>query len=52
MPPRLYYAAKNPGLVTVDLPFSRRLGETSRRTQIEKIVVPIRTGRAWPVRKG
>ena len=50
MPPRLYYDAKNPGLVTVDRPFYQRLGETSRRTRVESIVVPIRTGRAWPVR--
>src|SRR2546430_2738204 len=52
MPPRLYYDAKNPGLVTVERPFYQRLGETSRRTRVESIVVPIRTGRAWPVRKG
>ena len=52
MPPRLYYDHKNPGLVTVDHPFYRRLGETDRRTLVQKIVVPIRTGQAWIVRKG
>jgi uncharacterized protein YcgI (DUF1989 family) len=52
MRPRLYYDAKNPGLVTVDRAFYRRLGETSRRTLVDTIVVPIRTGRAWRVRKG
>jgi len=40
MPPRLYYDAKNPGLVTVDRPFYQRLGETTRRTRVETIVVP------------
>ena len=52
MPPRLYYDHKNPGLVTVDRAFYRRLGETDRRTLVHKIVVPIRTGQAWIVRKG
>jgi len=52
MRPRLYYDAKNPGLVTVDHAFYRRLGETSRRTLVDTIVVPIRTGRAWRVRRG
>lgn len=52
MPPRLYYDHKNPGLVTVDRPFYERLGATDRRTLVQKIVVPIRTGQAWVVRKG
>src|SRR5262245_17059344 len=52
MPPRLYYDVKNPGRVTIDRPFYRRLGETTRRSLVEKMIVPIRTGRAWPVRKG
>ena len=52
MAPRLYYDARNPGLVTVDRPFYQRLAQTSRRKLVETIVVPIRTGRAWPVHKG
>jgi hypothetical protein len=51
MGPRLYYASDNPKLA-VDRAFYHRLAGTSRRTQVEKIVVPIRTGRAWPVRMG
>jgi hypothetical protein len=49
---RLYYDAKNPGLVTVDRAFYRRLGETSRRTLVDTIVVPIRTGRACASARG
>ena len=52
MPPRLYHDAKNPGALAVDRPFYRRLAETAGRTLAERIAVPIRTGRAWTVRKG
>lgn len=51
MPPRLYYAADNPKLA-VDRPFYRALAETTKRTKVQDIVVPIRTGQAWPVRQG
>ena len=48
---RLYYEPNNPRLA-VDRAFYGRLAETARRTLVERIVVPIRTGRAWPVRQG
>ena len=52
MPPRLYYDVKNPGRLGVDRAFYQRLGETTRRTLVQKTIVPIRTGHAWPVRAG
>ena len=45
MPPRLYYAADNPKLA-VHRPFYRALAETTKRTKVQDIVVPIRTGQA------
>ena len=37
----------------VDRPFYNRLAsETSRRTLVERFVIPIRSGRAWPLRAG
>jgi uncharacterized protein YcgI (DUF1989 family) len=48
---RLYSDPDNPRVVP-DRALYRRLAETDRRTLVERIVVPIRTGQAWPVRQG
>lgn len=41
------------GPLDVDRPFYDRLArETGRRSLVEQLVVPIRSGRAWPVRAG
>jgi hypothetical protein len=41
------------GPLAVDRAFYGRLGaETATRTLVERFVIPIRTGRAWPVRAG
>lgn len=41
------------GLLEVDRAFYDQLArETSRRTLVDRFVVPIRSGRAWPVRAG
>ena len=49
----LYHDPRAHGPLTPNRAFYDRLGrETSRRTLAERIVVPVRTGRAWTVKKG
>ena len=48
---QLYADPDHPRLA-VDRAFYRRLAETTQRTLVQKVVVPIRTGHAWPVRQG
>ena len=52
MPSALYQATSGSPLLA-DHEFYGRLGrETGRRTLVEKLIVPIRSGKAWPVRAG
>lgn len=47
------YLPDEPGALDIDRAFYDRLaGETSARDLIESFVIPIRSGRAWPVRAG
>ncbi len=47
------YLPSEPTSLEVDRPFYDRLArETERRTPVDRFVVPIRSGRAWPVRAG
>src|SRR5581483_5450118 len=55
MPPALwtYLPAAPGGPLDVDRAFYGRLArETARRTPVDAFVIPIRSGRAWPVRAG
>jgi uncharacterized protein YcgI (DUF1989 family) len=48
-----YLPSSPVGPLAVDRAFYGRLGaETATRTLVERFVIPIRTGRAWPVRAG
>src|SRR5262249_7050430 len=48
--PRVIYEPKPGSPIDVDRPFYDRLaGETGRRTLVDRFVVPMRSGRAWPV---
>jgi uncharacterized protein YcgI (DUF1989 family) len=50
---QLYHDPDNPGRLAFDSAFYTRLAEaTDRRTLVFEQIVPIRTGFAWPVRKG
>src|SRR5215468_3989351 len=52
MPVPLYQPTSGSAL-SVDTGFYGRLGhEVARRTLVKQLVVPIRTGKAWPVRAG
>src|SRR5215472_10605072 len=52
MPVPLYQPTSGSPL-SVDTGFYGRLGrEVTRRTLVEQVVVPIRTGKAWPVPAG
>jgi uncharacterized protein len=47
------YLPDEPGALDIDRAFYARLAsETSRRTLVDEFVVPIRSGRAWPVLAG
>ena len=51
--PWTYLPATPRGPLTIDRDFYDRLArETGRRTLVERFVIPIRSGRAWPVRAG
>ena len=51
--PQLYYDPDNPGRLALDQPFYQRIGqETERRTLVDRFTLPIRSGRAWPLRAG
>ena len=51
--PRVIYQPKPGSLIDVDREFYGRLGqETESRSLVEQFVVPIRSGRAWPVLAG
>jgi uncharacterized protein YcgI (DUF1989 family) len=51
--PRVIYEAKPGSPIAVDRPFYDRLAtETRSRTLVERFVVPMRSGLAWPVRAG
>ena len=51
--PRVIYEAKPGSPIAVDRPFYDRLAtETRSRTLVERFVIPMRSGRAWPVRAG
>ena len=51
--PRVIYQPRPGSPIDVDRVFYGRLGqETETRNQIEQFVVPIRSGRAWPVLAG
>jgi uncharacterized protein len=51
--PRVIYEPKPGSPIDVDRGFYGRLGtETSSRTLVERFVVPMRSGRAWPVKAG
>src|SRR3989449_6078863 len=51
--PRVIYDAKPGSPIAVDHAFYDRLaGQTASRTLVDRFIVPIRTGRAWPVRAG
>jgi uncharacterized protein YcgI (DUF1989 family) len=48
-----YLPSEGVGALAVDASFYRRLAEdTTRRSPVERFVIPIRSGRAWPVRAG
>jgi uncharacterized protein len=49
--PRVIYEAKPGSPIDVDRAFYDRL-QSGKRTPVDRFVVPIRTGRAWPVRAG
>lgn len=38
--------------LAIDRPFYEKLAATARRTLVDSFVIPIRSGRAWPVLKG
>src|SRR5258708_32281235 len=49
--PRVIYEPKPGSPIAVDRPFYDRLAtETRSRTLVERLVVPMRPGRAWPAR--
>lgn len=49
----LYHDPENPGRLAIDRAFYAQLAKmTDQRTLVENLTVPLRTGRAWPVRKG
>ena len=51
--PRVIYQPKPGSPIDVDREFYGRLGqETELRSLVEQFVVPIRSGRAWPVLAG
>ena len=51
--PRVIYEAKPGSPIAVDRRLYDRLAsETAARTLVERFVVPIRSGRAWPVKAG
>jgi len=51
--PRVIYDAKPGSPISVDHAFYDRLaGQTASRTLVERFIVPMRSGRAWPVRAG
>jgi uncharacterized protein YcgI (DUF1989 family) len=51
--PKLYLDPDNPGPLAIDKAFYQRLAEsTDRRTLVDQFVLPIRSGRAWPMRAG
>lgn len=51
--PEPLYQPKSGSPLLVDTDFYGRLGgETAARTRLDQFVVPIRTGKAWPVRAG
>ena len=51
--PRVIYQPKPGSPIDVDREFYGRLGrETEDRDLVEQFVVPIRSGRAWPVLAG
>jgi hypothetical protein len=51
--PRVIYEAKAGSPLEVDRALYGRLGrETDRRALVDRFVVPMRSGRAWPVRAG
>ena len=51
--PRVIYEAKPGSPIAVDHAFYDRLArEGDSRTLVEQFVVPMRSGRAWPVRAG
>ena len=51
--PRVIYQPKPGSLIDVDREFYGRLGqETETRSLVEQFVVPIRSGKAWPVLAG
>jgi uncharacterized protein YcgI (DUF1989 family) len=49
--PRVIYEPKPGSPIDVDRQFYDRLAESSR-TPVEQFIVPMRSGRAWPVRAG
>jgi uncharacterized protein YcgI (DUF1989 family) len=49
--PRVIYEAKPGSPIDVDRAFYDRL-QSGKRARVDRFVVPIRTGRAWPVRAG
>jgi len=51
--PRVIYEAKPGSPIAVSCAFYDRLaGQTGSRTLVERFIVPMRSGRAWPVRAG
>ena len=51
--PRVIYLAKPGSPIDVDREFYDRLAhETHKRTLVDQFLVPIRSGKAWPVRAG
>ena len=51
--PRVIYQAKPGSAIEVNREFYGRLGQdTESRSMVEQLVVPIRSGRAWPVLAG
>ena len=53
MSPSLYYDPDKPGPLAIDRAFYQRLAAaTDRRRLVEQFILPIRSGRAWPLRAG
>jgi len=50
--PRVIYEAKPGSPIAVDRAFYDRLAGETGRTLVERFVVPMRSGRAWPVKAG
>ena len=50
--PRVIYEAKPGSPLEVDRRFYERIAAEGGRRQLERFVVPMRSGRAWPVRAG